>query len=459
MNIESREKNLKYGVGKRRAKDAVGAASRRVQFGFSLDLILGEASKWRQTKTAGKTWPLCCQNKLYYSFTYYCTILLKLPIFEFYNQTYLFLMLAMLQVVIGLVFVMLLFSLLASTILEFIAGFLSLRGKQLISAIQSMLGGRMSQEFVQHPFFRQLSIGSRERAKVGRSEEALPSYINAGTFSSILLDLLEVDTTEQLEERIDGMEEGVLKKLVRFLYRQSGGDILVFKQKVEGWFNEVMDRASGSYKRSSQRWLFCIGLIVAVIFNADALMIYHNLSVSSTLREVVTEAASNYVNTNPAPQTPNLDSADVNVAREQIDRLVNDNIAVLSSPLGLGWTTVTPGEMNGMWWLYRIVGWLTTALSISFGATFWFEILKKLVNVRAAGPVPAPPPAGMTTFTQTTSPSGQTVTSSSSSILTTRPSDSVLERMAQPRDAAAPPKAHRRRPKKSRSDIPPKADG
>ena len=368
-------------------------------------------------------------------------------------------MLAMLQVVIGLVFVMLLFSLLASTILEFIAGFLSLRGKQLISAIQSMLGGRMSQEFVQHPFFRQLSIGSRERAKVGRSEEALPSYINAGTFSSILLDLLEVDTTEQLEERIDGMEEGVLKKLVRFLYRQSGGDILVFKQKVEGWFNEVMDRASGSYKRSSQRWLFCIGLIVAIIFNADALMIYHNLSVSSTLREVVTEAASNYVNTNPAPQTPNLDSADVNVAREQIDRLVNDNIAVLSSPLGLGWTTVTPGEMNGMWWLYRIVGWLTTALSISFGATFWFEILKKLVNVRAAGPVPAPPPAGMTTFTQTMSPSGQTVTSSSSSILTTRPSDSVLERMAQPRDAAAPPKTHRRRPKKSRSDIPPKADG
>lgn len=74
MNIESREKNLKYGVGKRRAKDAVGAASRRVQFGFSLDLILGEASGWRQTKTAGKTWLLCCQGKLYYSSAYCCTM-------------------------------------------------------------------------------------------------------------------------------------------------------------------------------------------------------------------------------------------------------------------------------------------------------------------------------------------------------------------------------------------------
>ncbi len=336
-------------------------------------------------------------------------------------------MLALLQVVIGLVFVMLLFSLLASTILEFIAGFLSLRGKRLITAIQSMVGSQMSQAFVHHPFFRQLSIGSRERARVGQTEEALPSYINAGTFSSILLDLLEIDTTEQLEERIDEMEEGALKQLVRFLYRQAGGDVLLFKQKVEGWFNEVMDRASGTYKRSSQRWLFCIGLAIAILFNADALMIYHNLSVSSTLREVVTEAASNYVNTNPAPQTPNLDSADVNVAREQIDRLVNDNIAVLASPLGLGWNTVAAEEMNGMWWLYRIVGWLTTALSISLGATFWFDMLKKLVNVRASGPAPTPAPLTTTTVTQTTPAPAQTVMSSGGA-LTTPPADSMFER-------------------------------
>ncbi len=346
-------------------------------------------------------------------------------------------MLAMLQVVIGLVFVMLLFSLLASTILEFIAGFLSLRGKRLITAIQSMVGSQMSQEFVHHPFFRQLAIGSRERARVGKTEEALPSYINAGTFSSILLDLLEIDTTEQLEERIDMMEEGPLKKLVLFLYRQAGGDVLVFKQKVEGWFNEVMDRASGTYKRSSQRWLFCIGLTIAVIFNADALMIYHNLSMSSTLREVVTEAAGSYVDNNPAPQAPNLDSANVDVAREQIGKLINENIASLESPLGLGWTDTDVQHMDVMWWLHRIIGWLTTALSISLGATFWFDILKKLVNVRASGPAPTPAPLTTTTVTQTTPAPAQTVMSSGSA-LTTPPADSMFERSS--RAAVRPPK-------------------
>ncbi len=345
-------------------------------------------------------------------------------------------MLAMLQVVIGLVFVMLLFSLLASTLLEFIAGFLSLRGKQLVEAIQSMVGSQVGQQFIQHPFFRQLSIGSREKAKVGQTEETLPSYINAGTFSSILLDLLQIDTTEQLEERINVMPEGSLKTLVRFLYRQAGGDALVFKQKVEGWFNEVMDRASGTYKRSSQRWLFCIGLLIAVIFNADALMIYHNLSMSSTLRDVVTEAAGSYVNNNPEPQAPNLDSANVDVARAQIGKLINENIEALKSPLGLGWTNMDAQNVDVMWWLYRVIGWLTTALSISLGATFWFDILKKLVNIRASGPAPTAAPLTTTTVTQTTPAAAQTVMSSGGA-LTAPPADSMYERSS--RSVSKPP--------------------
>ncbi|MEO6039452.1 MAG: hypothetical protein ABIQ93_13650 [Saprospiraceae bacterium] len=350
-------------------------------------------------------------------------------------------MLAMLQVIIGLVFVMLLFSLLASTILEFIAGFLSLRGKRLLAAIQSMVGSNFSQDFINHPYFRQLSIGSRERARVGTVEETLPSYINAGTFSSILLDLLEIDTPDQLEARIEAMEDGPLKKLVRFLYRQAGGNVLVFKQKVEDWFNEVMDRASGTYKRSSQRWLFCIGLTIAIVFNADALMVYHNLSMSSTLREVVTEAAGNFVQNNPEPQAPNLDSANVDVAREQIGKLINDNIASLESPLGLGWTEINRADMNIKWWLYRLIGWLTTALSISLGATFWFDILKKLINIRASGPAPAQAPLTTTTVTQTTPAPAQTVMTSGS-VLTKPPADSMFEKTARPaaRGMRKPPK-------------------
>ena len=51
---------------------------------------------------------------------------------------------------------MLLFSLLASTVMELIAGYLSLRGKQLVEAIKGMIGSETCDEFIEHPFFQQL---------------------------------------------------------------------------------------------------------------------------------------------------------------------------------------------------------------------------------------------------------------------------------------------------------------
>lgn len=344
-------------------------------------------------------------------------------------------MMAILSTIIGIVFVMLLFSLLASSILELIAGFLSLRGQQLVNAIRGMIGSGATDDFLVHPFFQQLAAGSKERTKIGGKKRALPSYISSGTFSSILLDMMEIDNRADLEAAIAGLPEGPSKKLAQFLYRQTNGELPEFKKKLEEWFNEVMDRASGAYKRTSQRWLVGIGLALAVVFNADVINIYHSLSINSTLSNFVADAATNYVNTQPAPTAPDLNNPDITAARQKIGTLVNDNIAALESPLGLGWDTVNWQTMDGKWWLYKIIGWITTAIGISLGATFWFEMLRKMVSLRASGPSPVT----TTTITQSTaSPTQASV--STGSALTTPPSDSVLESMPAPKRAAAKPK-------------------
>lgn len=41
------------------------------------------------------------------------------------------------------------------------------------------------------------------------------------------------------------------------------------------------------------------------------------------------------------------------------------------------------------WVLQKIFGWLITALAISLGAPFWFDLLKKMINIRGSGAVPA----------------------------------------------------------------------
>lgn len=349
----------------------------------------------------------------------------------------------MLQIVIGIVFVMLLFSLLASTVMEFVAGFLSLRGRQLARAIQSMIGTDTGKQFVKHPFFQQLAIGSKESSsRFGKQKVMLPSYLNSSTFSSVLLDVLEMNSTQELEAKINAMDDSNLKKVMQFLYKQTGGDVLNFKVRLEEWFNEVMDRASGSYKRNSQRWLFVVGLGIALVFNADVLMVYHNLSVNATLRETVEKTATNFMNTQPPPAASLAEYPNLDESRKKIGALVNENIAALESPLGLGWSVVNWSEVNAMWWLYKLVGWLTTALAISLGATFWFDILKKLINIRAAGPAPVPAPMTTTTVTQTTPAPAQAIVSSGSSgsALTQPEPSSVFEsaQAAKPRTPKKP---------------------
>jgi hypothetical protein len=41
-------------------------------------------------------------------------------------------------------------------------------------------------------------------------------------------------------------------------------------------------------------------------------------------------------------------------------------------------------------WSLKGIGWLITALAVSQGAPFWFDVLNKVVNTRASGVVPKP---------------------------------------------------------------------
>jgi ElaB/YqjD/DUF883 family membrane-anchored ribosome-binding protein len=86
--------------------------------------------------------------------------------------------------------------------------------------------------------------------------------------------------------------------------------------------------------------------------------------------------------------------SDLKRAEERI-KGVKDQIDQL--PLPLGWQTFGPRVNSPFgWFLYLLelpIGWLITALAISLGAPFWFDTLKLLINIRAAGPKPGRSPA------------------------------------------------------------------
>ena len=181
----------------------------------------------------------------------------------------------------------------------------------------------------------------------------------------------------------------------------------------EVWFNDGMERVAGWYKRHNSIWSFFIALILAFALNVDSLQIANKLWAEPTLRQVVAAQASS---------TPSATSTSAS-SPLQVPTYLNS----LSIPVG--WTTepvtdykscgfvigqnTPPGyvgqndlgqnqcnefanlpNMNSLiGWLSKLIGLLITALAGAQGSPFWFDVLKKLVNVRGSGVTPTVTPA------------------------------------------------------------------
>lgn len=295
-------------------------------------------------------------------------------------------MLGMLQVVIGLVFVLLLLSLLATTIMELLASFFALRGKNLESALRNLLSSsdkseQLFKEFRSNSLYRQLS------QKAGKTRRS-PSYLSADSFQSILFDvILKGEKIDQIVDKIDTLPDDDLKNVLKQLLNDSEYELQEFKGKIHSWYDNIMDRASGWYKRMVQKIVVLVGIIIAVVFNADTIAIFERLESDPESLQQVVNLAENYLAKNDAEQvittTPTFDQQ-----LDQVRSLINDEIEQAKSPLGLGWEGISFATFSPTQWGIKILGWIVTALAISLGAPFWFDLLRKLVNIRSSGAKP-----------------------------------------------------------------------
>jgi len=82
-----------------------------------------------------------------------------------------------------------------------------------------------------------------------------------------------------------------------------------------------------------------------------------------------------------------VDSTYLSAYQSEIKSLLSTNLEGLREPLGLGWYESTAPQTKYEWFL-KIMGWLITALAVSLGAPFWFDLLKKIMSIRNSGYIP-----------------------------------------------------------------------
>ncbi|MGB3293905.1 MAG: hypothetical protein WBB01_13035, partial [Phormidesmis sp.] len=161
-----------------------------------------------------------------------------------------------------------------------------------------------------------------------------------------------------------------------------------------------MERASGVYRRNVKGVGLLIGLAIAFTVNADTLYMFQRLSNDQAIRTSIVQTAEQLeirgINSAEelAADTPIGDISErIEGDLRSIGDAVKESLADYPLPIGRTQPVLAAQQLAQESWPIpvipqRLVGWLITALALSMGASFWFDLLRKVMSVRASGDRP-----------------------------------------------------------------------
>lgn len=296
--------------------------------------------------------------------------------------------LQLLNVLIGLTLVYLIFSTIASALFDSVEIIVKRRGKLLARGITEILR-RLSDdvEVDVERFYEHELINSLFEGKFEKDSRRLPSYIPPLRFARAVLMLAEKSLAQ------NASATGPFVQLRAYAQRLAGQRALVpgeisaaaMEAELVEHFNTSMDRVSGWFARYARGVLLAIGLVLAFAANVDTLQIVRSLSMDPLLAERIADSAATYVDR----RTESIEVVDDGELDRQI-AVINKNREIAESlGLPLGWlegefarTFGANAKADDL--IKKLVGLLLTGFALSFGATFWFDLLSKLVDLRAS---------------------------------------------------------------------------
>ncbi len=203
---------------------------------------------------------------------------------------------------------------------------------------------------------------------------------NARQLACVRQDLGDVIARHAQSGAAPELFQPVLRQLAQVdnLATQSENQLAAAAQRVqhdiERYFDDAMERVSGSYKRRTQVILVVIAAVVTLVLNADTFAVGRALSGDAHLRGQIADAAAVAV-AGQSGQAGAAEGAQQANPVASLD-LFGDVLTWRALPAD------PPATAN------KIIGLLITIIAASLGAPFWFDVLDKAVNMRLTGKPP-----------------------------------------------------------------------
>lgn len=315
-----------------------------------------------------------------------------------------------LDVAVGLSYTFLAVSLLCSATREAIASLFQTRAKVLLDGVLTLLhesaakprlrgiwpsilrllrlrGGfgleklgsqSLTAEVMRHPLIAGM-------AQQGRMPSYIPSAIFARAFVSTLT--AKYGKGKTAVALLDSIGNEGLTKTLLAIMGEGPDDAAALEDAVRIWYDTVMDRISGWYKRRSQFVLFLVGLFYAIVMNIDALQLSQRLWSDAVLTAQLVQKAGD-----AKPPAPPAVAADGSAGTAQARQAKAQAQELQTLPIG--WPSarfdgITNAGPFAKALLFALIGWIATAFAASLGSPFWFEGVGWLLALRGTGAKPA----------------------------------------------------------------------
>ncbi len=333
-----------------------------------------------------------------------------------------------LETAIAVIFVIVVFSIIAYVIQELVAANLQFRGKMLKSSLQLLLDGRGGASSLVDRIYDHPQIN-----KLNEFVDKLPSYVPSANFAMAVIDEVAKNAPNPSQDIFNDFKSGLASfsaangdvKVLLTDYVNTSANVKELQANIEKWFNEYMDRVSGWYKKNTVKTMRIIAVCVAIGFNVNIIAITKAINSNGALKANLVAAAdkladqpdyvkrlyedniNNRIGLAVASHKAELDSAkkDSNLIISVNKKIEADKDSILKNytknrvvdidtllnkidinELPIGWNcAIWKTSWTKDNWSLTLIGWLLAAIAISLGAPFWFDLLMKLVNVRRAG--------------------------------------------------------------------------
>jgi hypothetical protein len=282
-----------------------------------------------------------------------------------------------LDVAVGLIVVYYLLGSVVSIVTQWINETLETRGKALEQYLIKIVGDKKIGDLIKTPQLQALRpiryknvFSVFQSATEPKKLEKIPvaTLVDAFFDLSGLTAKKEMDLL-QLAELVDKLPDSEGKKAFISWINQGVTTIADLRTRTTAYFSGMLEQAAETFRARARSFVIILSIAITVLFGTDSIQLAKALWTSAELRAIASA------------------QADAVVAREGANADLSSIINDLSAfSIKIGWWQTQQLPQSGavgdwaLFFLLKIVGLAITAAMVSQGASFWYDLLKKVAS-------------------------------------------------------------------------------